>query len=91
MYKKLTWSFSSLLIICVFCILISCSEHKQQNAFKCTTELNEYLNINDCKYYKIKIGNHDVYQYTFGTYTGVGSDIIHFKDMCDFCKNNYDY
>lgn len=39
------------------------------------------------KYYKTKMGNHDVYQYTFHTQFGDGSDIVHFEDMCDFCKN----
>lgn len=77
------------ILIFIFGIILfsSCNETKKQDAVKCTTELNEYLNINDCKYYKIKIGNHNVYQYKFGTYTGTGSDIIHFEDMCDYCKN----
>lgn len=49
----------------------------------------EYININGCKYYKIKVGNHNVYQYKFHTGGKRGSDIIHFKDMCNYCKNSH--
>ena len=47
----------------------------------------EYINVNMHTYYKTKMGNHDVYQYTFHTQFGDGSDIVHFEDMCDYCKN----
>ena len=76
-------------LIFIFGIILfsSCNETKKHDAYNIKTDLNEFLNINGCNYYKIKIGNHTVYQYTFGTYTGTGSDIIHFEDMCDYCKN----
>ena len=80
--KKL---FIFVLGIILFC---SCGEIKREDAYAVKTEINEYLNINGCRYYKIKVGVHDAYQYKFSTYTGTGSDIIHFNDMCDFCKEN---
>lgn len=83
MKKILTFIFGILL-------LISCDNSNNYNnaVIQKTSQNQEYLNINGCKYYKIKIGNHDVYQYKFSTYTDNGSDIIHFNDMCDYCETN---
>ena len=80
-----------LVFIFIFGILLfsSCEESKRNDAISCRTQKNEYLNINGCKYYKIKIGNHDVYQYKYSTYSGKGSDIIHFSDMCNYCITNH--
>ena len=72
------------ILVFIFGILLfsSCEEVQR-------TDKNEYLNINGCKYYKIKIGNHDVYQYRFQTKYDDGSDIIHFTDMCNYCITNH--
>lgn len=77
------------ILIFIFGILLlsSCDSTYNDAIVRKTSENKEYLNINGCQYYKIKIGNHDVYQYKFSTYTGTGSDIIHFNDMCDYCIN----
>ena len=81
--KKILYIF----ILSLF--IVGCDhDHKRNNVEYCNTENNEYLNINNCKYYKVKVLNHTVYQYKFSTYTGHGSDIIHFEDMCDYCKSN---
>lgn len=79
------------ILIFIFGILLfsSCEESKRKDAISERTEKNEYLNINSCKYYKIKIGNHDVYQYKFQTKYDDGSDIIHFTDMCNYCITNH--
>ncbi len=79
------------ILIFIFGILLfsSCEEFERTDAISGRTEKNEYLNINGCKYYKIKIGNHDVYQYKFRTKYDEGSDIIHFTDMCNYCITNH--
>lgn len=79
------------ILVFIFGILLfsSCEESKLTDAISGRTEKNEYLNINGCKYYKIKIGNHDVYQYKFQTKYDDGSDIIHFTDMCNYCITNH--
>ena len=69
-------------------LLLSSCNTTPQNAIEGKTSKTEYLYINGCRYYKIKICNHEVYQYTFSTYTGTGSDIIHFNDMCEYCRTN---
>lgn len=79
-----------ILLLALSILLLSSCETKKKDAYEVKTNLNEYLSINGCEYYKIKIGNHDAYQYKFSTYTGSGSDIIHFSDMCDYCKNSND-
>ena len=78
-------------LVIIFAILLfsSCEETKRTDAISCITDGDEYLNINGCKYYKIKIGNHDVYQYKFRTKHDFGSDIIHFTDMCNYCITNH--
>lgn len=80
----------NILILALSILLFGSCETKKKDAYEVKTNLNEYLSINGCEYYKIKIGNHDAYQYKFSTYTGSGSDIIHFSDMCDYCKNSND-
>lgn len=82
MKKVLTFIFGILL-------LSSCDETIPQDAVVRKTTNGEYLDINNCRYYKIKIGNHDVYQYKFETKYGTGSDIIHFSDMCNYCITNH--
>ena len=79
------------ILIFIFGILLfsSCEEFERTDAISGRTEKNEYLNINGCKYYKIKIGNHNVYQYKFETKFDYGSDIIHFTDMCNYCITNH--
>lgn len=79
------------ILVFIFGILLfsSCEETERTDAISGKTEKNEYLNINGCKYYKIKIGNHDVYQYRFQTKYDDGSDIIHFTDMCNYCITNH--
>lgn len=79
------------ILVFIFGILLfsSCEEVQRTDAISGRTEKNEYLNINGCKYYKIKIGNHDVYQYKFQTKYDDGSDIIHFTDMCNYCITNH--
>jgi len=79
------------ILVFIFGILLfsSCEEFERTDAISGRTEKNEYLNINGCKYYKIKIGNHDVYQYRFQTKYDDGSDIIHFTDMCNYCITNH--
>ena len=69
------------------CLMICSCCSKKTDAVKCTNEDGEFFSVNGCNYYKIKLGEHDVYQYTYSTYYGVGSDIIHFEDMCNYCKN----
>ena len=69
-------------------LLASCIERENTTAVEHTTQKGTYyININGCKYYKVKLKEHDVYQYIFSTYTGTGSDIIHLEDMCEKCKN----
>ena len=79
------------ILVFIFGILLfsSCEESKRNDAISGRTQKNEYLNINGCKYYKIKIGNHDVYQYKFRAKYDDGSDIIHFTDMCNYCITNH--
>ena len=83
-------NMKKILLLALSILLLSSCETKKKDAYEVKTDLNEYLNINGCKYYKIKVGKHDVYQYKFDTYAGNGSDIIHFTDMCDYCKNSND-
>ena len=52
-----------------------------------TEDGKEYLDINGRRYFKIKVFDHDAYQCIFDTHGSWGSDIIHFDDRCDFCKN----
>jgi hypothetical protein len=68
-------------------LIAACEPSKKTDAKECISEGETYLVINGCKYFKIKIGEHDVYQYTWEAKYGTGSDIIHFEDMCDYCKN----
>ena len=69
-------------------LLVSCIERENTTAVEHTTQKGTYyISINGCKYYKVKLKEHDVYQYIFSTYTGTGSDIIHLEDMCEKCKN----
>ena len=81
--KKILYIF----ILSLF--ILGCKDdYKRIDVKSRKTKNNEYLNIDGCKYYKIKVLNHTVYQYKFATYMGTGSDIIHFEDMCDYCKSN---
>jgi len=76
-----------LTLILLGMLIAACGPSKKTDAVECTNEDGEFFSVNGCNYYKIKLGEHDVYQYTFSTYYGTGSDIIHFEDMCDYCKN----
>lgn len=42
-----------------------------------------YIKVDGKKYYRIKVGNHDMYQYT----KNKSSDIIHLDYACDFCRS----
>lgn len=69
-------------------LLVSCIERENTTAVEHTTQKGTYyININGCKYYKVNLNGHDVYQYTYSTFYGKGSDIIHLEDMCEKCKN----
>lgn len=77
--------FLTIILLCT--LLTSCEEVNTNIAKEGRNKNGEYFLINSCEYYKIKIGEHDAYQYTFRTYRGgTGSDIIHFEDMCEHCK-----
>ena len=76
-----------LMLICCTLALASCVDTPIGEAKMHTTSNNVYLDINGRDYYQIKIGNHTCYQYQFSTYTGRGSDIIHFEDMCEYCSS----
>jgi len=77
-----------LLILFTIILIISCSERENTTAVEHTTQKGTYyISINGCEYYKVKLKEHDVYQYTFSTYYDRGSDIIHIEDMCEKCKN----
>ncbi len=73
--------------ICFLMAIVSCVDKPRGEATMHTTNNNTYLDINDCRYYQIKIGNHTAYQYKVRTNYGYGSDIIHFEDMCEYCSN----
>lgn len=79
--KKFLILFFSILL---FTSCVDNESYKEVNVR--VTDTGEYINIRGCRYYKIKIGNHDVYQYKYNTYTDTGSDIIHFEDLCNYCK-----
>ena len=66
-------------------LLVSCYERKA-TATEHVTSTGTYIDINGCEYYNVKLNGHDIYQYTFSTYCGRGSDIIHIEDMCEKCK-----
>lgn len=68
-------------------LIAACEPSKKTDAVKCTNEYGEFFSVNGRKYYKIKFGEHDVYQCTWEAKYGRGSDIIHFEGMCDYCKN----
>lgn len=74
----------TLFLLLVAASLSSCKETKETIS---ATRTNEYINVHGYKYYKVKLGKHDVYQYTFGSYYDRGSDIIHLDDLCEYCKN----
>ena len=74
----------TLFLLLVTALFTSCKETKETIS---ATRTNEYINVHGCYYYKVKLGKHDVYQYTFSTYYGRGSDIIHLDDLCEYCKN----
>ena len=74
-------------LMAMACVMCSC-ERKNTTAVEHTTSKGtQYININGCRYYKVNLNGHDVYQYTFLTYVDEGSDIIHLEDMCEKCKN----
>lgn len=77
------------LFVLIFSIILftSCADNSSYKEANVTvTPTSECINIRGCEYYKIKVGNHDVYQYKFSTYCGTGSDIIHLNDLCNYCK-----
>lgn len=75
--------------ICLMAFLLtSCIERENTTAVEHITQKGTYyISINGCKYYKVNLNGHDVYQYTYSTYLDTGSDIIHLEDMCEKCKN----
>lgn len=79
--KKLT-----LFLLLVAALFTSCEETEVNKETMSVTRTNEYINVNGCDYYKVKLGKHDMYQYTFSTYYGKGSDIIHLDDLCEYCS-----
>ena len=74
----------TLFLLLFVALFTSCKETKEAMS---VTRTNEYINVNGYKYYKVKLGKHDVYQYTFSAYYGRGSDIIHLDDLCEYCEN----
>ena len=66
-------------------LLASCHE-RRETAIEHVKSTSTYLDINDCKYYKVNLNEHDIYQYIFPTSYGIGSDILHIEDMCEKCK-----
>ncbi len=83
------------ILIFIFGILLinSCSDFftpvvAKNNAKNKTKYSNEYIKANGCTYVKTKMGNHDVYQYTWIANMGQGSDIVHFENECNYCKYN---
>jgi len=75
----------ALFLLLVTALFASCEETKETMS---ATKTNEYINVNGYEYYKVKLGKHDVYQYTFNSYAGHGSDIIHLEDLCEYCSDN---
>ena len=72
-----------LLLLTSIILLASCEESVATEHFR---RSSTYLDINGCEYYKINIGGHDCYQYTFHIRNGIGSDILHLEDLCEKCK-----
>ena len=70
-------------LILLMVTLSSCEETKETMS---ATKTNEYIYVDGYRYYKVKLGKHDVYQYTFNTYASHGSDIIHLDDLCEYCS-----
>ena len=79
--KKLT-----LFLLLVAALFVSCEERDKEATFGKTESGREYLQINGQKYYKVKVGKHYMYQYTFSTYYETGSDIFHLEDLCEYCS-----
>ena len=78
------------ILIFIFGILLvnSCFETSTNGVAKNNTKcVNEYIRVNGCTYVKIKMGKHDVYQYTWFARMGQGSDIVHFENECNYCKH----
>lgn len=78
--KKLT-----LFLLLVAALFVSCGERDKEATFGKTESGREYLRINGQKYYKVKVGKHYMYCYTFSTYGDIGSDIFHLEDLCEYC------
>ncbi len=68
-------------LILLMVTLSSCEETKETMS---ATRTNEYIYVDGYRYYKVKLGKHDVYQCTFTTYGSHGSDIIHLEDLCEY-------
>ena len=77
----------NLLLLLTALLLVSCEKGNTTAVEHTTQKGTYYISINGCKYYKVNLNGHDVYQYTFLTYIDTGSDIIHLEDMCEKCKN----
>ena len=75
------------LLLGLVAVLLSSCEVNTTAEFKKTESGNEYISINGRDYYKVKVGDHDMYQYTFSAYAGTGSDVFHLDDLCEYCKN----
>lgn len=77
-----------LLFILLCIIAVSCTGERREEAIIYTSTTKTYIDINGHKYYKIKVGNHDMYQYEFITYLETGSDVFHLEDLCEYCSKN---
>lgn len=74
------------ILLCI--ITVSCIGERREEAIIHTSTTNAYIDINGHRYYKIKVGNHDMYQYEFITYLETGSDVFHLEDLCEYCSKN---
>ena len=49
------------ILLCI--ITVSCIGERREEAIIHASTTKAYIDINGRKYYKIKVGNHDMYQY----------------------------
>ena len=59
----------------VFVFILAVRERQYEHndgSLKFSDTQQEYFEINNCKYYKVKVDKHDVYQYIFHTHRGRG-------------------
>ena len=74
--------------VLLYIIAVSCTGERREEAIIHTSPTKTYIDVNGRKYYKIKVGNHDMYQYEFITNLETGSDVFHLEDLCEYCSKN---